>query len=204
MYYRRVEDFVTCVRNSRIQNREQPLYISMNRRQFLTKAGIISAALTTLTPVISRASKIPRSLSFYNTHTREKLNILYAWADTYDRDALEEINYFLRDFRTGDIHPIDPTLLDILHGVSQTFGGHGTFEVISGYRSPKTNSLLRKQSNKVAKRSLHMQGKAIDIRLTGTNTKKLQQCAIKMQRGGVGYYRKSDFVHIDTGRVRFW
>ncbi len=176
----------------------------MNRRQFLSKAGLATAAFTILTPVISRASEIPRSLSFYNTHTREKLDIIYGWAKTYDQDALEEINYFLRDFRTGDIHSIDPKLLDVLHGVSQTFGSRGTFEVISGYRSPKTNRLLRKKSGKVAKRSLHMQGKAIDIRLTGVNTKKLQQCALKMQCGGVGYYQKSNFVHIDTGRVRFW
>jgi uncharacterized protein YcbK (DUF882 family) len=122
----------------------------------------------------------------------------------YDPVALEEINYYLRDFRTGDIHPIDPKLLDTLCAIRNKFGGKGRFEVISGYRSPRTNQSLRGKSSGVAKRSLHMKGKAIDVRLTGVQTNKIRQNAINMQCGGVGFYAKSDFVHLDTGRVRFW
>lgn len=176
----------------------------MNRRQFLSKVAITTTALAFHSPIMSLAAQSPRSLSFYHTHTREKLNITYGWSKRYDRKALKKISHFLRDFRTGEVHPIDPALLDILYSVRDEFGNQGTFEVISGYRSPQTNKRLRNNSSKVAKRSLHMEGKAIDIRLTGVRTKKLQQCAIDMQCGGVGYYQKSDFIHLDTGKVRFW
>ncbi len=176
----------------------------MNRRQFLTKSGLTIAALILQPPSLGLAVTPTRALSLYNTHTREKLDITYSWSRQYNQEALGEINHFLRDFRTGEVHPIDPHLLDILHSIRQTFGNQGTFEIISGYRSPKTNKQLRNNSTAVAKRSLHMQGKAIDLRLSGINTKKLQQCALQMQCGGVGYYPKSDFVHLDTGRVRFW
>lgn len=174
----------------------------MNRRQFLATAALTVTALAL--PTISRATSRTRALSFYHTHTGEKLNIEYGRPGLYDQNALEQINYFLRDFRTGEVHPIDPKLLDILTSVRENFGGQGTIEVISGYRSPKTNQQLRTKSSKVAKRSLHMDGKAIDIRITGLQTKKIQQCVINMQCGGVGLYTKSDFVHLDTGRVRTW
>ena len=176
----------------------------MNRRQFLSAAALTAGALVLEHPAISWALEIPRSLSFYHTHTGEKLDITYGGPENYDWKALREVNHFLRDFRTGEVHRIDPQLLDILAAIRETFGGQGTFDVISGYRSPKTNQQLRSQSTKVAKRSLHMEGKAIDIRMPGIETKKIQQCAIYMQRGGVGFYGKSDFVHLDTGWVRAW
>lgn len=175
---------------------------SMNRRQFISTAALTVTALAL--PAISWATGTPRFLSFYHTHTGEKLDIAYGKPGLYDQKALEQINYFLRDFRTGEVHPIDPKLLDILSTVRENFGGQGRIEVISGYRSSKTNQQLRSKSSKVAKRSLHMDGKAIDIRITGLQTRKIQQCVIGMQCGGVGLYTKSDFVHLDTGRVRTW
>ena len=145
-----------------------------------------------------------RSLSFYHTHTGKKLDITYFRNGQYDDTALVEMNHFLRDFRTNDIHPIAPGLLDILHSVLVFMDSQGTFEVISAFRSAKTNDALRRQSRSVAKHSLHMQGKAIDVRLTGSKTSDLKKAAIALKTGGVGYYSKSDFVHLDTGRFRTW
>jgi uncharacterized protein YcbK (DUF882 family) len=122
----------------------------------------------------------------------------------YDPATLARVNYFLRDFRTGDIHVIDPGVLDILFEVRSRAGRNDPFHVISGYRSPATNAYLRSRSAGVAKHSLHMEGRAIDVRLPGFPTRKLRDIALAMQRGGVGYYPSSDFVHLDTGRVRFW
>ncbi len=177
---------------------------SMNRRQFMSAIALNAAALALTTPVLALAAPAPRLLSFFHTHTGEKLDIQYGDAGRYDTNALAEIDQFLKDFRTGEVHPIDPKLLDQLASINQTFGKQGTFEVISGFRSPKTNQQLRSNSSKVAKRSLHMKGQAIDVRLSGVRIKNLQQCALQLQSGGVGYYPKSDFVHLDTGRVRFW
>ncbi len=176
----------------------------MNRRQFLSVAALAAGALVLELPAISWAVSTPRSLSFSHTHTGENLDITYGGPEGYDWKALKEIDHFLRDFRTGEVHPIDPQLLDILSTIRDEFGGEKTFEVISGYRSPKTNQNLRTKSSKVAKRSLHMVGKAIDIRMPGVQTKKLQECAIYMKCGGVGFYDKSNFVHLDTGWVRQW
>ncbi len=117
--------------------------------------------------------------------------------------ALAQINQYLRDFRTDEVYPIDPGVLDILWEVQRELGG-STYEIISGYRSPKTNQALRSRSGGVAKRSLHMKGKAVDIRLTGKRTRTVRDCAVALKCGGVGYYAKSDFVHLDTGRVRTW
>ena len=177
---------------------------SMTRRQFMSAVALNAAALALTAPVLTFATQTPRSLSFSHTHTGEKLNIQYGEVGGYDAKALAEIDQFLRDFRTGEVHPIDPHLLDQLASISHSFGSQGTFEVISGFRSPKTNQKLRSNSSKVAKRSLHMKGQAIDVRLTGVRIKKLQQCALQLQCGGVGYYPKSDFIHLDTGRVRYW
>jgi len=122
----------------------------------------------------------------------------------YDPATLARVNHFLRDFRTGDVHPIDPGVLDILFALRTRADRDDPFHVISGYRSPHTNSLLRSRSEGVAAHSLHMEGRAIDVRLPGFPTRKLREIALGMRRGGVGYYAASDFVHLDTGRVRFW
>lgn len=166
----------------------------------------VAAWLMLSCPMPLWAAEIPgkRTLSLYNTHTAEELKITYARQRAYDIDALQRVNHFLRDHRTDDIHPIDPKLLDLLYNVQRMSGNRGVFEVISGYRSPKTNAMLRRKSNGVAGRSLHLEGRAIDVRMSGIRTKELRRIALHLQQGGVGYYAKSDFVHLDTGRIRAW
>lgn len=175
-----------------------------NRREFIGKSLQIITGIALLSPAHSIAKKLDvRDLSFYHTHTGKELDVTYKIAGRYDPIALKKVNYHLRDFRTHETHPISPKLLDILYKIKKQAGG-GTYEVISGYRSPKTNSMLRSRSNGVAKRSLHMKGMAIDVRLSGLRTKDLRDIARSIKGGGVGYYAKSDFVHLDTGRVRIW
>jgi len=184
----------------------------MNRRSFLALGAkaAVGLCLAQAAPAwaknapSSSLSATPRTLSFYHTHTHERLNITYATPENYDIEALGKINTYLRDFRTSEVHPIDPAVLDILWTIQQKMCCNSTYEIISGYRSPKTNQQLRKKSNGVAKRSLHMEGKAIDIRITGEKTKIVRDCAISLKSGGVGYYARSNFVHIDTGRIRNW
>jgi uncharacterized protein YcbK (DUF882 family) len=171
-------------------------------RRRLVFAGAAAGALL-LAPTLALANR-PRALSFYHTHTGERLRITYAERNRPHPEALEELSHFLRDFRSGDAHPIDPKLLDILHQLQQATGGTGPYEIISAYRSPRTNEMLRSNSNGVAQRSLHMEGRAIDVRLRGIETRKLREAALRLQAGGVGYYQRSNFIHVDTGRVRFW
>jgi uncharacterized protein YcbK (DUF882 family) len=159
--------------------------------------------LITLSSAMSFAAE-DRKLSFYNTHTRERLTVIYKNAQGYNPEALKKINHILRDHRTGDIHPIDSKLMDYLYDLLTAVGNHGEVHIISGYRSPKTNKKLRQNSKGVVAGSLHMQGKALDFRLPGTDTAVLRDKALAMKRGGVGYYKKSDFIQIDTGRVRRW
>ena len=145
-----------------------------------------------------------RHLSFYHTHTKEELSVTYYSNGAYDDEALAELNHFLRDFRTRDVTEMDPAVFDILFDIQKDSGSTGVYQVISGYRSPATNEMLRSSSSGVAKNSQHLQGKAMDVRLTDLATIKLRDIAISLERGGVGYYRDSDFVHVDTGRVRQW
>jgi uncharacterized protein YcbK (DUF882 family) len=173
----------------------------LKRRTLLTGAA---AAIALHVAPIARATE-SRVLALYHTHTRERLRVTYAANGALIPEALDEISQFLRDFRTGDMHPIDPGLLDTLHHLRLRAGGKGTYEIISAYRSPVTNEMLRTTGGGgVAKRSLHMEGKAIDVRLTGVRTSRLRQEALALHAGGVGYYADSDFVHVDTGRVRQW
>src|SRR5579863_2557997 len=145
-----------------------------------------------------------RALSFSHTHTGETLSVVYFRDGHYLPESLGRVKNLLRDFRTNEEHTIDPALLDILFELQLKAHHNGPFEVISGYRSPQTNAALRSRSSAVAEHSLHMQGRAIDIRLRGFPTAKLRDIAIALQRGGVGFYPVSDFVHVDTGRVRKW
>ena len=177
------------------------------RRDFL-KMGLMAAGAV-LTPAGVLAATDPRfksfkNLAFYNTHTHERLHVCFCRYGKYDIDALAKINYILRDHRSGEVKAIDIGLLELLHTLSHKTNPKAPFHVISGYRSPKTNLKLRKNSGGVASRSLHMQGKAIDIRLPGYSTPKLRNVARNLKIGGVGFYGKSDFVHVDTGRVRYW
>jgi uncharacterized protein YcbK (DUF882 family) len=143
-------------------------------------------------------------LRFSHTHTGERLAIEYFSGGAYLPDALKTVNYVLRDFRTGDVHEIDPELLDLLYRVATVTDTSRPFQVISGYRSAATNGMLRNKSEGVAAGSLHMKGQAIDIRLADVPLAKLRTAALDARRGGVGYYPSSDFVHVDTGRVRTW
>jgi len=145
-----------------------------------------------------------RSLRLTHTHTGERLAVEYFSGGTYRQDAIATVNHFLRDFRTSEVHAIDPDLLDLLHGVTDLTGSTQPFQVISGYRSPATNDMLRHRSEGVASGSLHMKGQAIDIRLGDVPLATLRKAALAVRRGGVGYYPASDFVHVDTGRVRTW
>lgn len=145
-----------------------------------------------------------RHISFRNTHTGESFSGVYRVGNKYLPDAFDKINYVLRDFRTGDVFPIDPRLMDIIHSVHEMTGSSAPYDVISGYRSPKTNAMLRKASSGVAKKSLHMSGRAIDVRLPDFATTRIRDLAKSIQAGGVGYYSKSNFVHMDTGSVRSW
>ncbi len=144
-----------------------------------------------------------RRLSFHHLHTGERLTTVYREGGRYQRAALARIAWLLRDFRSGKTHPIDPQLLDILHALSLRCEGE-RFEVISGFRSPATNAMLGRTTDGVARRSLHMDGRAIDVRMTGLATVGVRDAALALRRGGVGFYPDSDFVHLDTGRVRAW
>jgi uncharacterized protein YcbK (DUF882 family) len=176
---------------------------SVSRRDVL---GLLAGSALLLSPFAAVRARpaATRSLSFVHTHTGEKLSVDY-WCDGhFQTQCLTPLNRFLRDFRTGEVISMDTGLLDILYDLQLLADRDATFEIISAYRSPQTNAMLRKSSSEVAKKSLHMDGKAVDVRLTGFSTKKLQQLALANQQGGVGFYAKSDFVHLDTGRVRRW
>ena len=177
---------------------------SSSRRRFLGICAGGAAGLILKPSYAAVHQETERAVKLHNTHTGENIKQVY-WAEgEYLEDSLAQIDRLLRDHRTGDIHPIDPGLLDALHQLHQKVGGKQAFHIISGYRSPKTNSMLRGNSSGVAKKSLHMQGKAIDVRLPGHDLKHLQKVARSLRAGGVGYYAKSDFIHLDTGRVRYW
>jgi len=147
---------------------------------------------------------VARSLTFTNTHTLETMSAVFSRGGAYETSGLALFDHVLRDHRTGDSHAMDPGLYDILYELAERAGAEPHFEIISGFRSPETNKTLRKASKGVAKNSLHMQGKAIDLRLHGVDTARLHALALEMKRGGVGYYPASDFIHVDTGRVRSW
>jgi uncharacterized protein YcbK (DUF882 family) len=175
------------------------------RRRFLVAVGGLcgTAASFVAAPALA-ATRGPRSVSFVHTHTGEKLRAVYYQDGCYQADCLAQVNHLLRDFRTGDVHPIDPGLLDVLFDLQSRADRDGPFEVISGYRSAATNAMLHRRSEGVAVHSMHLEGRAIDVRLGGYPTLRLASHARALGRGGVGYYASSDFVHVDTGRVRYW
>ena len=145
-----------------------------------------------------------RRLAFNNLHTGEALDVAYFENGAYIGGALAEVNHVLRDYRTGDVHQIEPRLLDLLTVLSASLGTRAAIGVISGYRSPQTNAMLHQESGQVASHSLHMEGEAIDIRIPGIDSATIRDAAQRLAIGGVGYYPTSDFVHVDVGRVRRW
>jgi len=176
---------------------------SLSRRGFVAGLAVAGLGLVKV-PRVLQALEAPRSLEFRHLHTGERLAVEYFARGDYLTHALQEVNHVLRDWRTNDVYPIDPALLDQLHVLHAATGGKQPFEVICGYRSPKTNAMLASHSEKVSPRSLHLRGKAIDIRLGDVPLARLRDAALKLRRGGVGYYPASNFVHVDTGRVRSW
>ncbi len=180
------------------------LGIMITRRNFLKSATGMVGMLTAPTAFARIATSKERVLRFYNLHTGESINATY-WADgDYVPEQVAAIDHLLRDHRTDQITTMDRELYDLLFALQQEIGRAGTYHVISGYRSTRTNAMLRKASSGVAKHSLHVRGKAIDIRLPGTRLKHLRQAALRLHAGGVGYYPDSNFIHVDTGRPRFW
>jgi uncharacterized protein YcbK (DUF882 family) len=180
-------------------------HISRRRVLGWGAVGLLSAAIPGRGFASVREFWSPRrSLSLYNTHTGEELEAVYWAGGRYRTEALAEIDHILRDHRTGEIKAIDTRLLDLMHALSRALDDRGPFHVISGYRSPKTNALLRAGSKGVAGKSLHLQGKAVDIRLPDCDLAVLRRAALDLKGGGVGYYPGSNFVHIDVGRVRYW
>jgi uncharacterized protein YcbK (DUF882 family) len=190
--------------------REPSKHRTLNRRQLLRAAGGIALGVAGLRAGQARAqwapgqrgTATPRSLAFRHTHTGEELALVFADERGLLPAALARVNELLRDFRTGEVFPIDPALLDLLSDLQ--VGSGEPFEVISGYRSPQTNASLRRSSSGVAEHSFHMQGRAIDVRLPGVHTTELARRAQALQGGGVGFYKVSDFVHVDTGPLRGW
>jgi len=186
----------------------------LHRRAFLG-LGAIAAAATLLpakvqaaTVASSAGAKVPeRSLSFFNTHTGERLKTTYCTGGSYVPGSLQELNHILRDFRANEIKPIDPRVFDLLHELGGTLECDQPFHIISGYRSPHTNALLRERGGAatgVASHSLHMVGQAIDIRVPGVKLDHLRDAAKSLKIGGVGFYPDLNFVHVDVGRVRYW
>ena len=181
-----------------------------SRRRLLGTAGML-AGITAAGVLNSVAAEQggaqgarSRRIVLKNLHTPESLDIVYRRGDDYVPEAIASIEELLRDYRTGDRHPIDPALIDYLYEVAHLAGAPPEFAVISGYRSPQTNGMLHERSGGVASHSLHMEGRAIDVRLQSIDCASLAEKALAMQRGGVGYYRRSNFVHLDTGRFRTW
>jgi len=184
----------------------------LHRRAFLGVGALATAGM--LVPVRAATAAASgtrgaadRVLSFFNTHTGERLRTAYCCGGTYQADALARIDHILRDFRRNEVKAIDVKLLDLLHELGGVLETDQPFHVISGYRSPLTNATLRARGGAhtaVATQSLHMVGKAIDIRVPGVGLDRLREASRSLKLGGVGYYPASDFVHVDTGRVRQW
>lgn len=160
---------------------------------------------TNLTPILPpQPIEHEKNLSMYNLHTGEKLVTTF-WQDgQYIQESLQDINYFLRDFRQNEVRMIDPELIELIYTVYQTVDSKQDFHVVSGYRSPKTNEALRRRGVKAAKRSMHLQGKAIDFYLPDRKLSDIRKAASQQKVGGVGYYPQSNFVHLDTGKIRYW
>ncbi len=167
----------------------------------LAAAGVVSGLATPARAAMPDA----RGVAMAHTHTHEKIDLVYAVQERYVPESLGLLNRFLRDHYTGEVGVIDPQVFDLLHRVRQVLGSTAAYEVISGYRGTATNSHLRaSRGGGVASKSLHMEGRAIDVRLPGVALADLRDAALSLRAGGVGYYPRESFVHIDNGRVRHW
>jgi uncharacterized protein YcbK (DUF882 family) len=175
------------------------------RRLFLQRAGMGAGAVLLPAAAARAAPRDARSLAMVHLHTGERIELVYAVGEQYLPPALALLNRFLRDHYSGDVGTIDPRVFDLLHRTQLEVGSHAAFEVISGYRCEATNGRLRDtRGGGVARRSLHMEGRAVDVRLPGTALADLRDAALALRGGGVGYYPREQFVHLDTGRLRSW
>lgn len=191
--------------------------MTMSRRSFLMGLGAVAAASVTLPAqaspiklsalVPAKPKSYDRYINFYNQHTGESFEGLYRYGDQYIGASLHEINRVMRDFRTNEVADMDPRLIDVMFHLQQSIwnrGGEGAYEVISAYRCKKTNDMLRKNGEGVAKNSYHIKGQACDLRMAKFPTREIQKIAVDLKAGGVGFYPSSNFVHVDTGPVRRW
>jgi uncharacterized protein YcbK (DUF882 family) len=185
--------------------------MGLSRRSVLRTGGaaILTASLAgnavAAPAVVGLRDTGARTLSFNCYNSGETLKATTYWANgKYIPDALAEINYALRDDRSGEVHSIEPKVLDLLHQIGKNLDTNCHFEMYSGYRSPKTNAMLRRMNSEVASHSLHMEGEAVDITLPGRSLEQLHKTALAMRAGGVGYYPDANFLHVDVGRVRRW
>lgn len=177
----------------------------VRRRSLLTFAAAAGfAAFAAPAWATALGTTGPRRAVLHNLHTGDRFDEVYYENGRYLVDALAEASRVMRDWRTGETHEIDPALYDALHAIAGKLETRAPFGIISGYRSPTTNAMLNARSSGVAKKSQHMLGKAIDVRLSGVELSNLHKAALAVGAGGVGYYPSSDFVHVDTGRVRQW
>jgi uncharacterized protein YcbK (DUF882 family) len=168
-------------------------------------SSLLTLSETEIADAAGKVNPSHKTLALEHIHTGDKLKLTYFEQGRYLEDALREINYLLRDYHTDAVHPIDPALLDQLYDLKIMLGINRPFYCSSGYRSPRTNARLRKRCRcGAAKHSLHMQGRAIDLHVKGLDTRKIRNAALALHRGGVGYYRHLNFVHLDTGRFRSW
>src|ERR1700683_4671994 len=192
---------------------------NMRITQILARAvqtTLAALVLTSPTPAGAQPREIPatgasatigaeRSVQLFNTHTNERIDIVYKRGDEYVSSALAKLDYFLRDHNTGEVRHFDPRLYDILADLTASVGHpSGEIDIVCGFRTPSTNEVLRAQTTGVAKNSLHIQAEAIDLRMPGVDTLTLRRAALALRRGGVGYYPHSDFIHVDTGGGRQW
>jgi uncharacterized protein YcbK (DUF882 family) len=178
----------------------------MMRASVVACVLLAGAPLTGAEPAPARSTPLEeRTIELFNTHTRETVRVVYKRGEDYVPDALARLSRVLIDHRSGEVHEIDPHLFDQLTDLAAAAGVEPSYEIISGYRSPESNSkMAAKPGSGVSKRSLHMEGRAIDVRLKGVSVERLRDLALAAKRGGVGYYQRSQFVHIDTGSFRTW
>ena len=195
------------MRNNPSKSKFSPVLKSSHcpeRRRFLRNTLLLAGGLVSAPAIATTRRTGERRIELHNLHTNERDKILFWSGGEYQEGGLRDLNHLLRDHRTGDVYKMDTALIDFVYDLDTQLGGHNRLEIISGYRSPKTNNALRSKSGGVAKRSFHMKGQAIDLRVPGVALTELKHTALNMKRGGFGFYPKSGFVHIDTGRVRSW
>ena len=178
------------------------------RRSFLKfgLAGIAAAMVPLISAGTAQASNnyATWKIAFRHSHTGESFSGVYRVGNKYLPEAFERLSYVMRDFRTNEVFPMDPRVIDILSVIHRKMDATAPYETLSGYRSPRTNSMLRHETSGVANNSFHMYGQAVDVRIPGYSTGNIRKIARSLQAGGVGYYPRSNFVHVDTGKVRTW